>query len=124
LRHFSAARVSGVVLGVLTLVASANAWASPGETSVAASRAGRVVIVTWRAPHGRDLLGFDVYRADGTRRVRVTRKLISETRLFGGAYEFVDGGAPVKATRYWVQVVRLGGARSWLGSVAAEHAIP
>jgi hypothetical protein len=98
------------------------ASASSGRGTVAASRTGRTIVVTWRAPHGADLLGFDVYRADGPRRVRINSRVIADTSLFGGAYRFVDANAPVKATRYWVQAVRLQGERAWLGSVAAERA--
>jgi hypothetical protein len=128
LRHVSAARIASatlVVLGASVIGSFApSASASSGRGTVAASRTGKTVVVTWRAPHGADLLGFDVYRADGSQRVRINTRVIADTSLFGGSYRFVDANAPVKATRYWVQAVRLEGGRTWLGSVAAEHAIP
>ena len=128
MRHVSSARITGVVLTALVASLFASfapvASASSGRGTVAASRTGKTVVVTWRAPHGADLLGFDVYRADGSQRVRINTRVIADTSLFGGSYRFVDANAPVKATRYWVQAVRLEGGRTWLGSVAAEHAIP
>jgi hypothetical protein len=113
-----------LVAGSLFLLVSAPASASPELSSLAASRAGKIVVVTWRSPHAADVLGFDVYRQDGAGRVRLNGRLISDPGAFGGSYRFVDDQAPVKATRYWVQAVHSGGARTWLGSAAAEHAIP
>ena len=128
MRHGSSVRllcVAPTLLAASLLATFAPAAAaSSSESTLAAARAGKTVVVTWRAPHGADLVGFDVYRADGPRRARINATLITGTTLFGGAYRFVDDRAPVKATRYWVQAVRLHGARAWLGSVAAEHAIP
>ena len=126
MRHVSAARIASATLVVLSASVIGSfapvASASSDRGAVAASRTGKTVVVTWRAPHGADLLGFDVYRADGSKRVRINSRVIAGTSLFGGAYRFADDRAPVKATRYWVQAVHLQGARTWLGSVAAERA--
>jgi hypothetical protein len=93
-------------------------------SSLAASRSNTGVAVTWRSPHGAGLLGFNLYRQDGARRVQVNTHLIVDSGASAGSYRFFDRHAPAHATRYWVQAVGLDGSRTWLGSVAAEHALP
>lgn len=70
------------------------------------------VLVRWRTADETDVLGFNVYRAVGAKRVRVNATLISARGR--GTYSFLDRKA-VRSARYYVQAVALDGARSWYG---------
>ena len=82
--------------------------------ALTAAAAGRGAVVRWQTASEFDALGFHVYREVNGKRLRLTRTLISATGH--GGYSFLDRKAPKgKNVRYWLQVVQLGGSRSWYG---------
>lgn len=88
---------------------------------LAAQRMGRSVVVRWRTGPGAGAVGFDVYREQRGRRVRVTRSLVPASFLGGSRpYSVVDRRAPGGTVRYWLHVVGLDGSRSWHGPATAR----
>ena len=73
----------------------------------------------WRTGTEADELGFNVYRQQGGRRVRVNRRLLPALGgVSGRSYSFLDRQAPRHtAVRYWLQDVSQSGARAWHGPV-------
>ena len=88
-------------------------------SSLRAVRSHRGVALRWRTGTEVDELGFNVYRQQGNRRVRVNRQLLPAFGAVAGAsYSFTDRHAPRhRALRYWLQDVDLTGARTWHGPV-------
>lgn len=84
---------------------------------ITARRVAKGALVRWRTSAEVDVLGFNVFRQVGQRRVRVNRRLIAASAgIAGGSYSYLDRRAPKrKAARYWVQTVDLDGSRSWYG---------
>jgi hypothetical protein len=76
-------------------------------------------MIRWRIGTEANELGFNVYRQQGLRRVRVNRRLLSALGAVAGrAYSVPDRGAPRhRALSYWLQDVDLTGARTWYGPV-------
>lgn len=78
------------------------------------------VLVRWRTASEASLLGFNVYREQNGKRVKLNRSLV--TAVFGGttqgrAYRWLDRTAPrTGAWRYRLQTVALDGTRSWSAS--------
>jgi hypothetical protein len=95
-----------------------------GVTSLRAVRSHKGVIVRWRTGTEYNELGFNVYRQQGNRRVRVNRRLLPALGgISGKAYSFVDRRAPRhRAVRYWLQDVSVSGARAWHGPVRVAAA--
>ncbi len=81
------------------------------------------VLVRWRTGSELDTLGFNVYRAQGGKRVRLNRRLIASKGLTGHAagghsYSWRDRSAARRRTaRYWLEVVHLDGSRTWHGPI-------
>jgi hypothetical protein len=88
-------------------------------SAFATARSKRGVVVRWRTGTEVDTLGFNVYRQQHGRRVRVNRRLLPALGgTSGHAYSFVDRHAPRhRALRYWLEDVSTGGARTWQGPV-------
>ena len=72
-------------------------------------------------------LGFNLYREDGGKRVKLNTSLLAGTALMGGAgtnfsagqsRRWVDGGAAAGAV-YWLEEVDLNGTRTWYGPAVA-----
>ncbi|MFN2466539.1 MAG: hypothetical protein ABR521_00180 [Gaiellaceae bacterium] len=85
---------------------------------LAAARTPRGVLLRWRTSAGTRAAGFHVYRERAGRRIRVSRAFLpASSRIGGGAYRWLDRGAPGAGGRYWVQAVGLDGTRSWHGPV-------
>jgi hypothetical protein len=80
------------------------------------------VLVRWRTASELRVSGFNVYRESNGARVKLNRSLIpSAGATVGHAYSFVDRHAPHAAgLRYWVQEVRVSGARRWYGPINAS----
>jgi hypothetical protein len=85
---------------------------------VVRTRAG--VWLRWRTAAEVDLVGFNVYREEGSKRVRINGQLIPG--VFGGtagghAYFRLDRRAPGSTSfRYRLQAVDVNGKRSWLAT--------
>jgi hypothetical protein len=86
-------------------------------TDVKATRSGGRVILRWRTASESDVLGFNVLREQGVRRVAVNRALIpARGTATGAAYSYADR-RPVASARYWIEEVRLDGTRALRGPV-------
>ena len=87
--------------------------------SFRAVRSPNGVVIRWRTGTEADELGFNVYRQQHGRRVRVNKRLLpARGGAQGGTYSFVDRNAPRNAAvRYWLQDVDRSGARTWHGPI-------
>jgi Carbohydrate binding domain len=92
--------------------------------SFQATRAHRGVMLHWRTGTEIDTLGFNVYRQQGTRRVRLNRHLLPALGgLAGSTYSYRDRRAPRhRAVRYWLQDVSTRGIRTWHGPIRVRAA--
>ncbi len=88
-------------------------------SSFKAVRSHRGVVLRWRTGTEVDELGFNVFRQQGNRRVRVNRRLLPALGgVAGSSYSFIDRRAPRhRAVRYWLQDVDTHGVRTWHGPV-------
>ncbi|MFN2467935.1 MAG: hypothetical protein ABR521_07400 [Gaiellaceae bacterium] len=128
--HFGHDAASATTLqgGQSSTVRAAIFYDAQGPTAVrlasfTASRGARGAVLRWLTVAESDLLGFNVYRQVGARRVKVNRLIIPA--VFGGSaghsYRWVDRQAPRTGTaRYWLESVALSGARSMKGPIAAR----
>jgi hypothetical protein len=83
-----------------------------------ALRSHRAIVLRWRTGTEADTLGFNVFRQQGERRVRVNRRLLPAVgALAGTSYSFTDRRASRRAARYWLQDVDVRGTRTWHGPV-------
>lgn len=90
--------------------------------SASATRTRRGVAVRWRTGSETQVLGFNVYREQAGRRVRLNRTLIaSGSSLSGREYVFADRSAPAGRLHYWLQTVSLDGTKSWRGPLAVRY---
>ena len=87
--------------------------------SFSAARSHQGVVLHWHTGSQVNELGFNVYRQQGGRRVRVNRRLLPTIGNGAGAsYSFTDHRAPRhRALRYWLQDVDVAGTRTWHGPV-------
>ena len=90
----------------------------------ARTRAGGVA-VSWKTASEIELVGFNLYRQQRGKLVKLNRLLIPS--VFGGTtsghgYSFLDRSARRGATyTYRLQAVGLGGTRAWLGTAVARR---
>jgi hypothetical protein len=81
------------------------------------------VLLRWRTGSEVDTLGFNVFRQQSGKRVRLNRRLLPALgAVAGSSYSFVDRRAPRRAVRYWLQDVSTHGVRTWHGPVRAPAA--
>src|SRR5262249_19886723 len=82
--------------------------------SFKAVRSHRGVVVRWHTGTEVEALGFNVYRLNGGKRVRLNRRLLPALgSVAGSSYSFLDRRAPRhRAVRYWLQDVDAHGVRS------------
>jgi hypothetical protein len=100
---------------------------TPTAVRIAAIRAQRTrsgVRLRWRTAFETETLGFNVYRKQKGRLVKLNRALIPSA--FGGtaaghAYSWLDREAPNGAAGYRLQTVSLSGTKSWAGSATAAR---
>lgn len=107
----------GEIRGQITLAPTAVRVAS-----ASAVRTPRGVLVRWRTATDAGTLGFNVYRREPGRLVKLNRALISAVfagTTRGRAYSWLDRGA-VSGARYRIELVALDGARSWVASPVAR----
>jgi subtilisin-like proprotein convertase family protein len=93
-------------------------------SSFTASRSHGRVVLRWRTGTEANELGFNVYRQQGARRVRLNRRVLPALGSIAGAsYSFVDRHAPRhRVVRYWLQDVSTTGARTLHGPVRVPAA--
>ena len=88
--------------------------------SFTATRAVAGVRLRWTTRSEVDLLGFNVYREQAGKRVRLNRMPIrARGATSGSSYSHMARGGARAHVRYWVQAVTLDGSRTWLGPVRA-----
>lgn len=100
---------------------------TPTAVRIAAIRTQRTssgVRLRWRTAFETETLGFNVYRQQKGKLVKVNRTLIPS--VFGGtaaghAYSWLDREAPNGATSYRLQAVSLNGTTSWAGAAMAAR---
>jgi hypothetical protein len=102
---------------------------TPTAVTIAAIRAQHTrsgIRLGWRTASEARLLGFNIYREQKGRLVRLNRTMIPS--VFGGTvsgcrYSFLDRSAPSgkRMLRYRLQAVTLDGTRSWIGSATVAH---
>ncbi|HYV07937.1 MAG TPA: C25 family cysteine peptidase, partial [Blastocatellia bacterium] len=87
------------------------------------------VVLQWRTGMEVDNLGFNVYREEGGRRVRLNQQLLAgsalmvgpETELRSGRpYAWTDRSASSAGARYWIEDVDLNGTSTLHGPIAVE----
>jgi hypothetical protein len=102
---------------------------SGGTTAVefrtaSASRIKAGVRVHWRTASESRLLGFNLYREQNGKRVRLNRAVIPsafDNGTVARSYSWLDRRAPRHgALRYWLEAVSVSGARSWHGPIVAR----
>jgi hypothetical protein len=100
-----------------TLVITGLATAADVAT-FSAKRSGGGVVLRWHTATELNVLGFNVYREEIGRRVRVNKQLIAASGTARGyKYLFVDHRPrAAKTPRYRLQIVHVNGARSWFGA--------
>jgi hypothetical protein len=95
-------------------------------TSFGALPSKKQVVVHWRTASEASLLGFNVYRVDGSRTARLNRALIpakAAATIADGSYRLVDRS--IRAGRqytYRLQAVSLSGSRTTIGSASVRIA--
>lgn len=95
----------------------------PVPTSVAvagltARRTAAGVEISWHLRTAGHILGFNVHRADGDRRLRANRRLLLAAPAGQRSYLFRDRKAPSRrALSYWLEIVGLDGSRAWRGPI-------
>lgn len=91
-----------------------------------ASRSSDGVLLEWRTGMEVDNLGFNVYREDGGRRIRLNRHLVAGSALTigpdmslrsGRRYAWKDSSQFSPAARYWVEDVDLNGTTTLHGPI-------
>jgi hypothetical protein len=98
--------------------------------SLTATGHGKTVTVRWRTAAEFDALGYNVYRSTKGKRIKLNRQLIQTASIVGsssGTHRYslrvrLSSTNAVATSRYWVQVVKLDGSRTWYGPVRAVAA--
>ncbi len=93
--------------------------------SLGGRRYGGGVVVRWRTASEAGILGFDLYRLDGPRRVRVNRRLVpargrARTPSAGYAYLLRDRHAGGEPVRYVLEQVSADGRRTAIGTATVR----
>jgi hypothetical protein len=89
-----------------------------------ARRSAGGVLVSWRTAGSVGLAGFNVFRSDGRRLLRLNKRLVAAVvgePMASRRYRWLDAAAPAGARRYRLQAVHLDGSRTWLGSVIVRR---
>jgi hypothetical protein len=127
------AAVAALAVGVSGFPSSTKAGTSPNPGTQAkpvvlrtfsARREGpRRVALRWRTSAESGVLGFDVFRRQGGRIVRLSRLSIGARNVAGGAsYTYFDRLAGKVRAQYRLEAILLDGTRVWLGSASVRRA--
>ncbi|HXI93985.1 MAG TPA: hypothetical protein VNO24_28695, partial [Blastocatellia bacterium] len=97
-----------------------------------ATASDRGVLVEWRTGFEADNLGFNIYREEGGRRIRINPSMLAgsalvtglNTRLTAGwSYSWIDKSPGDKqSAQYWLEDVDLKGQSTWHGPVISQKA--
>jgi hypothetical protein len=104
-------------------IAQSRCSASAATTAVrlqsfSASRTHQGVLLRWRTGANAGTLGYNVYRQQGAKRVKLNNGLVAGgASLRVSSYSFLVRHA--RAGQYWLQAVGANGSRTWFGSAAA-----
>jgi len=114
----------GSIAGGWTLTITAAGALAVTVSSLTATRTQKGVVVRWRTGTEKGMLGFNVYRQQGARRIRLNRRLLPALGSFSGrSYSFLDRRALAhRAVRYWLQDVSTSATRTWHGPVQVAAA--
>jgi calcineurin-like phosphoesterase family protein len=86
-------------------------------SSFSAKRTLKGVLIRWRTSGGTSTRGYNLYREQSGRRVRLNGALI---RGSGRTYSWLDRSAAKGALRYRLQAVDMKGRKSWLGMASVK----
>jgi hypothetical protein len=102
------------------------------NNSATATRYDDGVSIRWRTGVEIDNLGFNVYREEAGKQVRVNSQLIAGSAFMIGAgtslgagksYSWFDNSAPQQQATYWIESLDLLGQRSWYGPIATGASV-
>ncbi len=92
--------------------------------SFSASRTASGAWLRWRTASETRTLGFNVYREQAGRRVKLNRTLlrsVTSGRTGGGTHSFLDRNAPSARLTYKLEAVGVDGSRRWLATAVAAR---
>ncbi|HYV04100.1 MAG TPA: C25 family cysteine peptidase, partial [Blastocatellia bacterium] len=84
----------------------------------------------WDTSGGTDILGFNLYRDDRGKRIKLNSEIVAGSALrtgvvaplsTGRTYGWWDGVSAGKATTYWLEEINLHGESKWHGPIASER---
>jgi peptidase C25-like protein len=90
------------------------------------------VSLRWRTGFEVDNLGFNIYREQGGRRVRVNPQMIAGSALMvgsntalgaGKSYAWFDNGSADKGAQYWIESVDTNGESAWRGPIGVTQSV-
>ena len=120
------------LLSIFTSAPTAAKFSNDSASSAAsATRFDDGVSVRWRTGFEVDNLGFNVYRDENGKRVRVNSQLIAGSALMVGAgnslgagrsYAWFDNSIASRGAQYSIEAIDLNGESSWYGPVGANQA--
>jgi hypothetical protein len=125
LQHTCSTCAGGVTVFYDEVVFNVNPPTAVSGAVLGVHRSLHGVLIRWRTGSGGDELGFNVYRAQHGKLVKLNRTLIPSR--FGRtasshAYSWLDRNAPRSGSvRYRLQAVSLSGKRSWIGGAVASR---
>lgn len=111
---------------------TAARFANDSASAVSAIRYNNGVSLRWRTGFEIDNLGFNIYREESGKRVRVNPQIIAGSALMVGAntalgagksYAWFDNAAVNDGVQYWVESLDLDGGNAWHGPVGAGQSI-
>ncbi|HSE36231.1 MAG TPA: hypothetical protein VLG74_02945, partial [Blastocatellia bacterium] len=117
------------LLSIFTGGPTAAKFSNDAVSSAArATRFDDGVSVTWRTGFETDNLGFNVYRVENRKRLRVNSQLIAGSALMVGAgtslgagrsYAWFDSAPVSRSAQYLIEAVDLNGESTWYGPVSS-----
>jgi len=87
------------------------------------------VSIRWRTQFELDNLGFNLYREEGSKRIRVNSQIIAGSTFMvgantalgaGGAYSWFDNAALSGDSQYWIESLDLNGESDWYGPIELD----
>ncbi|MBA3233358.1 MAG: DUF3494 domain-containing protein [Propionibacteriales bacterium] len=121
------ARNGAVTLDTNTITRPSCASTAVVLRSFSVARTGSAALLRWRTASDTRTIGFNVYREQAGRLVKLNRTLlrrVSNGTVGGSTHSFLDRSAPYARVTYRLEAVDLGGSRHWLGTAfAAAHRV-